>query len=208
MNINSLVFTVLMTVTPTMAMAQNTDNGAAIAATGILVWIFLLAIYFAPSIIAFRRGHPNRWVILVLNFCLGLTLIVWLLCLVWARQAIHLSTGQGNSNGGESGINIFVNDEKKVRIVNEDPQPQSHTYADYLKAKSELNSSQPQAPNPQPQFRTRVRPKAFRTRVRPKAPQYSSQATSTVNWNGLPGPVAIAVLVGTLVVIFGIAMGN
>ena len=72
--------------------------------------------YLTPTFIAFGRRHPNRWVILALNICLGGTGIVWLGCLIWAMMAIHISNDPEGSNGGESGLNIFVNDPVKVRI--------------------------------------------------------------------------------------------
>lgn len=54
----------------------------------ILVSIFLsivgLIVYFLPAFIAFRRDHPNKVLITVLNFFLGATFIFWVVCLVWA----------------------------------------------------------------------------------------------------------------------------
>lgn len=102
----------------------NADNAAGDIGSSLLI-IFLAIIvgliFFLPTIIAFRKKHPNRWVILALNWILGATGIVWIICLIWANKAIHLSEGSQNSegtDGGESGLNIFANDEKKVRIVN------------------------------------------------------------------------------------------
>jgi peptidoglycan/LPS O-acetylase OafA/YrhL len=43
-----------------------------------------LIFYFLPALIAFLRGHPARWGILVLNFLAGFTVIGWLGSLVWA----------------------------------------------------------------------------------------------------------------------------
>ena len=50
----------------------------------LLVLLIALAIIFLPTIIAFNRGHHNRWPIFWLNFFLGLTLIGWVVALVWA----------------------------------------------------------------------------------------------------------------------------
>lgn len=54
----------------------------------ILVSIFLsivgIIVYFLPAFIAFRRDHPNKVAITLLNFFLGATLIVWVICLIWA----------------------------------------------------------------------------------------------------------------------------
>ena len=43
--------------------------------------------------------------------------------MVWACRALHKSTSTTGSDGGESGLNLFVNDEVKVRnlVVNDAP---------------------------------------------------------------------------------------
>ncbi len=78
----------------------------------VLIGIFFL-FYLLPSVIAFRRRHPNRWVILVINVAGGVTGLAWLLTLVWACQAVHKSQ---NGNGGESGLNVFAHDPQLVRL--------------------------------------------------------------------------------------------
>lgn len=85
---------------------------------------FLIAgiIYILPSIIAFRRTHPNRWIILVINIAFGGTIIGWGIALVWAMRAAH-RVGAA-SNGGESGLNLFINDVKKIQVVEPPPLPQ------------------------------------------------------------------------------------
>lgn len=54
----------------------------------ILVSIFLsivgIIIYFLPAFIAFRRDHPNKIAITLINFFLGATFIFWVVCLVWS----------------------------------------------------------------------------------------------------------------------------
>jgi len=80
-----------------------------------IIMIIALAIYFTPSIIAFYRTHPNRWLILVVNTVFGGTGLGWLGSLIWAFHAAHLS--KDGSNGGESGLNLFVNDVSKVQMV-------------------------------------------------------------------------------------------
>ena len=62
-----------------------------------------------PVFIAFLRGHPNRWPILVLTVVAGATLVGWLIALIWSMNAIHRSRGP-IVNGGESGLNLFAND--------------------------------------------------------------------------------------------------
>lgn len=43
-----------------------------------------LLLYFVPSFIAFKRGHPNRNAIFVLNLLLGGTGLGWVGALVWS----------------------------------------------------------------------------------------------------------------------------
>jgi hypothetical protein len=100
----------------TLAATQaRADEGNAALVMGILiVGLIATLIYMIPTIVAFCRGHPNRWLIGVINVTLGGTGIGWLGSLVWACSAAHLSaTG---SNGGESGLNLFVNDTQRVKI--------------------------------------------------------------------------------------------
>lgn len=46
-------------------------------------------VYFIPSIIAFYRGHHNRWPIFVLNFFLGGTCIGWIVALIWSLTVVE-----------------------------------------------------------------------------------------------------------------------
>lgn len=86
---------------------------------------FLIAgiVYIIPSIVAFRRDHPNRWIILVINLAFGGTIIGWGIAMVWAMRAAH-RVGT-TSSGGESGLNLFVNDVKKIQVVEPPPLPQA-----------------------------------------------------------------------------------
>ncbi|MGN6305726.1 MAG: superinfection immunity protein [Mesorhizobium sp.] len=74
-----------------------------------------VTIYFLPTIVAFVRRHPNRWPIFVINTAFGLTILGWFGSLVWACGAVHLSP-TGN-HGGESGLNLFVNDPARREIA-------------------------------------------------------------------------------------------
>ncbi|WP_210245937.1 superinfection immunity protein [Methylobacterium sp. WL19] len=76
-----------------------------------------VAIYGLPSIIAFHRRHPNRWVNLAVNGLFGGTLVGWVVALVWALHAVHRPDTPGASQGGESGLNLLVNDTRRVAIV-------------------------------------------------------------------------------------------
>ena len=86
-----------------------------------LVFIaFLVAIYIIPTLVAFIRAHPNRWLIALINLAFGSTVLGWFGALIWALSAVHRSP-TGN-HGGESGLNLFVNDPVRVEHV--------HHYAD------------------------------------------------------------------------------
>lgn len=43
-----------------------------------------IAIYFLPTIIAYKKHHSNRGIILLINLLLGWTLLGWIGSLVWA----------------------------------------------------------------------------------------------------------------------------
>lgn len=55
---------------------------------GIILIILLgvggIVLYFLPSIIAYKRGHANKGIILLINFLLGWTFLGWAGSLVWA----------------------------------------------------------------------------------------------------------------------------
>ncbi|MEH2566729.1 superinfection immunity protein [Bradyrhizobium sp. AZCC 2289] len=80
-------------------------------------------IYIMPSIVAFRRDHPNRWIIALINIVFGSTIIGWGIAMIWAMRAAH-RVGSASS-GGESGLNLFVNDVRKVQLVEPPPLPQT-----------------------------------------------------------------------------------
>ena len=90
-----------------------------------LAWAF----YLLPTIIAFRRRHPNRWLITAINFFLGGTGIGWAGALAWAFHAAHRTEQSDGSNGGESGLNLFINDVQRVRwsgAGTEPVEPEAH----------------------------------------------------------------------------------
>jgi hypothetical protein len=104
-----------LTISTATAVSAQEDSGLLQGISIFLVVYAVLAlIYFIPSIVAFRRTHPNRWAILGINVVFGGTGIGWVGALVWACNAVHLSpTG---SNGGESGLNIFANDPLNLKL--------------------------------------------------------------------------------------------
>jgi hypothetical protein len=87
--------------------------------------LFSLVVFLAPTYIAFRRDHPNRWAIMAVNVFLGGTGIGWGVALVWALNVVHLTRDLIGSNGGESGLNIFANDIRRVRV---EPEPERRAH--------------------------------------------------------------------------------
>jgi len=113
--------------TMTLALSEHAWAGQGDARSAFLAFAFIaaiiviLAVIFIPTIVAFRRQHPNRWLIFVVNFAFGGTVVGWIAALVWALHYAHIS--EDGSNGGESGIDLFVNDPVNVRVdpsMNED----------------------------------------------------------------------------------------
>lgn len=113
--------------TMTLALSEHGWAGQGEARSALLAFAFIaaiiviLAVIFIPTIVAFRRQHPNRWLIFVVNFAFGGTVVGWIAALVWALHYAHIS--EDGSNGGESGINLFVNDPVNVHVdpsMNED----------------------------------------------------------------------------------------
>jgi Superinfection immunity protein len=51
--------------------------------------VVLVLIYFAPSLIALRRGHRQLGPIVVINAAFGWTLIGWVVSLAWSVSAIN-----------------------------------------------------------------------------------------------------------------------
>lgn len=65
-----------------------TLSGAATLCGFAVLW-FLLWLYFLPSVIAHRRGHPQKTPILLINLLLSFTFIGWVVALVWANSALQ-----------------------------------------------------------------------------------------------------------------------
>ena len=84
---------------------------AVLAVASVVGLLLVLFVYLLPAYVSFKRSHPNRVLILVLNLLFGVTLLGWVLLLIWSLRAVHIS---GTSSGGESGLNVFVNDGEKL----------------------------------------------------------------------------------------------
>jgi hypothetical protein len=92
---------------------QGDMQTALLALAFIAAIVVILAVIFIPTIVVFRRQHPNRCLIFVVNLAFGGTIVGWVAALVWAMHYAHIS--EDGSHGGESGINLFVNDPVDVR---------------------------------------------------------------------------------------------
>ena len=46
--------------------------------------VFLVTIYFLPTIVAVLRGHRQALPIFAINLLLGTTLVFWVVAFVWA----------------------------------------------------------------------------------------------------------------------------
>lgn len=57
--------------------------------------LILLFVGFLPTLIAFYRHHHQRMAIFVLNAILGVTVIGWIIALVWAATAVVSPTVTG-----------------------------------------------------------------------------------------------------------------
>jgi hypothetical protein len=68
-------------------LADDKIRAVFFAAFGSVAIVALILLHFLPSIIAYLRAHRNLVPILILNFCLAWTGIVWILLMVWATMS-------------------------------------------------------------------------------------------------------------------------
>lgn len=87
-----------------MFMAEAAASGTSIfgilGGFSIIILLILIALYFLPSVIGFRRNHPNKIPILILNIFLGWSFIGWVIALIWAFK---------NETMAAPNINIYNN---------------------------------------------------------------------------------------------------
>ena len=107
-----------------LAIPAFADDGATTIVVLMGLFVILLIITFIPTYVAFSRNHPNRWLIFIVNLAFGYTLVGWFVALIWALRYAHQS--EDGSNGGESGLNIFVNDPRTIRIEPAMDKPQAY----------------------------------------------------------------------------------
>jgi ABC-type transport system involved in cytochrome c biogenesis permease component len=51
--------------------------------------LVLIVPYLAPAIVAFSRGHQQKWAILALDLFLGWTFLGWVGALVWSLTKVE-----------------------------------------------------------------------------------------------------------------------
>lgn len=113
----------------------------------LIIGMIVLALgYCAPTIVAFKRRHPNRFVVAAVNLVGGMTGFLWVMTLIWAFQRVHVS--ETGTNGGESGLNIVANDPVHVAVARDKPAQLSElkalldageiTAEQYAKVKAEI----------------------------------------------------------------------
>lgn len=56
---------------------------------GFVMLMVLFVLYFLPTFISAKRGHPNGTGIFLLNLFLGWTFIGWLVALIWSVSALQ-----------------------------------------------------------------------------------------------------------------------
>lgn len=110
--LSALIATLMV---PVSAYAQSGPSDASDKVIVLTLIIGAGIIYILPTFIAFYRKHPNRWPIFAINIVFGGTGLGWLAAIIWAFSAVHKSP-TGN-HGGESGLNLFLNDTQKVEFV-------------------------------------------------------------------------------------------
>ena len=49
-----------------------------------ILGLLVALIYMIPTLVAFNRGHRNRWVIMIINIVFGATLLGWLITIISA----------------------------------------------------------------------------------------------------------------------------
>ena len=91
-------------------MSINSIVGAEVS-VGVSIFMFFagiigLAIFFVPTIVAFKRSHRNRWVILLMNI-FGATIILWIIALVWALNKFDDPVKGGHQIDGQAGDRVL-----------------------------------------------------------------------------------------------------
>ena len=101
----------LKTLILTLLLSASFPVFAASDEVGVYILIFFvsiigIAIFFLPTIIAFKRSHRNRWIIFLLNI-FGATIILWVIALVWSLNKIDDPIKGGQPVVGQPGDRVL-----------------------------------------------------------------------------------------------------
>ena len=101
----------LKTLILTLLLSASFPVFAASDEVGVYILIFFasiigIAIFFLPTIVAFKRSHRNRWIIFVLNI-FGATIILWVIALVWSLNKIDDPVKGGQPVVGQPGDRVL-----------------------------------------------------------------------------------------------------
>lgn len=81
------------------AAANGSSVGGMVGSLAFAVGI--VALYWLPTLIAWRRRVPNLVSIMIVNVLLGWTVIAWIVCLAWACKSLKPPV-PGNGAGASS----------------------------------------------------------------------------------------------------------
>jgi hypothetical protein len=77
-------------------MENSSDDMVGLILIGGLALLAVAYVHFLPAILAYKRRHPSRTAILILNAFFGWTLIGWVLALLWALAEYDAERDRSN----------------------------------------------------------------------------------------------------------------
>lgn len=90
------------------------EQASPVAAFIMLIAVFV--IYFLPTFVAAKRGHPNGTSIFLLDLFLGWTFIGWLAALIWSASAIKKTAEIYSSETSPVALDRFQKLEKLAKL--------------------------------------------------------------------------------------------
>ncbi len=86
----------------------------------VLIWLsflFALAIYFLPTLVAISRTHERQFSIALANLFLGWTVVGWVLAMVWAFSDQTVDTPEGGFRPGAKWTTPHLSPERLATIL-------------------------------------------------------------------------------------------
>jgi len=80
-----------------------------LAVVGGLAWLYVL-----PFLIAFRRRHRHRWIILIVDLMFGASVVGWFWAFFWALRAPRVPAASG---GAASALDVLADDVRAVVLA-------------------------------------------------------------------------------------------